>query len=88
MSSVLISFKNLKSFIYQIFQKSGSIDKNSSVCAEHLADANLCGVDTHGVWQIPGYLKDIEKKLLIADASPIIIRDLGIVALVSGEWTF
>lgn len=88
MPRVVVSFKVLKHFVYQIFEKSGSIDKNSSVCAEHLVDANLCGVDTHGIWQVPGYLKDIEKKLLIPDAIPTIIRDLGSVALVSGEWTF
>ena len=35
-------------------------EANAAVVAKHLVSANLSGVDTHGVWQLPGYIAAIQ----------------------------
>ena len=50
--------------------------------------ANLKGVDTHGIWHIPGYVKAIRAGQLAAAQKPGILEERPNTALISGRWTF
>ncbi len=63
-------------------------EANAAIVANHLVSANLSGVDTHGVWQLPGYIAAIQAGELDPAARPEIVRETNTSALVSGNWTF
>ena len=78
----------LKDFIYRIFLAAGASKVNSETTAEHLVSSNLCGVDTHGIWHVPGYIKEIQSGHILPKARPKIFKETINTALVSGNWTF
>ena len=45
-------------------------EANAAIVANHLVSANLSGVDTHGVWQLPGYIAAIQAGELDPAAGP------------------
>lgn len=63
-------------------------ESNAAIVANHLVSANLSGVDTHGVWQLPGYIAAIQAGELVPAARPEIVRETDTSALVRGNWTF
>jgi LDH2 family malate/lactate/ureidoglycolate dehydrogenase len=66
----------------------GASEENAEIVAQHLVLANLSGVDTHGVWHLPGYVDGLHKGLIDGVATPSIIRHGPNMALVTGNWTF
>lgn len=66
----------------------GADERNAGGVAEHLVLANLSGVDTHGVWHIPGYVEDIQNEWIVPKAWPDTLDDAPNKALVTGHWTF
>lgn len=72
----------------EILLKTGSSSSNARQVAEHLVLANLKGIDTHGIWHIPGYVSDIQTKKLLPAGTPSILKETAATALVSGNWTF
>lgn len=72
----------------RIFRAAGASAENARRVAESLVDANLAGHDSHGVQHIPGYVRSIREGVIVPDASPAVIRESPVVALVSGGWTF
>ena len=63
-------------------------EANAAIVAKHLVSANLSGVDTHGVWQLPGYIAAIQAGELVPAARPEIVKETSTSALVRGNWTF
>ena len=72
----------------EILLKTGSSSSNARQVAEHLVLANLKGIDTHGIWHIPGYVSDIQTKKLLPAGNPSILKETAATALVSGNWPF
>jgi LDH2 family malate/lactate/ureidoglycolate dehydrogenase len=88
MADRVVRFAELTDFIARIFVAAGASEQNARVCAAHIAGANLCGVDTHGAWQVAGYVNDIRAGLLVPDAAPRVVREQPGALLVAGGWTF
>jgi len=78
----------LRDLVTNVFVAAGADDRNANVVAEHLVLANLSGVDTHGVIQVPLYVDSIRKKLIVPTAWPETIEERPTSVLVSGNWTF
>ena len=51
----------LRTFTEQVFQVVGVPGENARTAAAALVEANLCGVDSHGVRMIPGFITLIRK---------------------------
>ncbi len=79
---------DLKRAVVKILLAAGASERNATIVADHMVSAHLSGVDTHGVWHLPNYVKDIQAGLLVPDASPKVIRESTNSALVTGNWTF
>ena len=82
------SADELKELVTRMLVAAEADETNARVVAEHLVSANLSGVDTHGVWQLPGYIAAIQAGELAAAARPEVVRETATSALVTGNWTF
>jgi len=78
----------LKKLVSKVLMAANATQANAKVVAEHLVSANLSGVDTHGVWQLPGYISAIQAGELVPAAQPEILQETATSALVTGNWTF
>jgi LDH2 family malate/lactate/ureidoglycolate dehydrogenase len=82
----LVSAKDLQEFTENAFAKVGVREAHAEVVAHHLVQANLRGVDSHGVARIPYYIRGI--KLGEVNTSPKIrtVVDKKATALVDGDF--
>lgn len=78
----------LKKDVLAVILAAGATEDNAQVVTDHLVSSNLCGVDTHGLFQIPTYLQDIQQDRLLPKAKPEILTEEASTALISGNWTF
>ena len=78
----LISHRNLKDFVKDIFIASGSKPEEADLVAEYLVKANLAGVDSHGIIRIPDYVQMVEEGRMHPNVAPKIVRDRGAMATV------
>lgn len=80
--------KSLKILVKKLFLKAGADKRNANMISESLVTSNLYGVDTHGIFMIPAYIKQIKVKELNPAAWPEIVKENQFGALVKGNWTF
>lgn len=88
MNQAIIQRQELRDFISAILRVSGANEQNAACVADHLVSANLSGVDTHGVWHVTGYVVAIRNGEIVPNASPEVLQDSAVSALVTGHWTF
>jgi LDH2 family malate/lactate/ureidoglycolate dehydrogenase len=86
--TMIVSFAELKGIAIEILIRAGGSEANADCVAAHLANANLAGVDTHGVWQLPGYVAAIERGELLPRAIPALLLDQPAAVQVTGNWGF
>ena len=60
----------LRDIVLRILLAAGADERNAKVVAEHLVLANLSGVDTHGIWHVPGYVDAIRDGFIVPTAWP------------------
>ncbi len=89
------SHQQLKEISSAILRAAGARQKDAELVATMLIEANLCGVDSHGVVRIPEYVDRIFGKPGYAAGSPLhpranitIERQTTNSALINGNWTF
>jgi LDH2 family malate/lactate/ureidoglycolate dehydrogenase len=85
-STSFASAQDLEEFTRSAFIKAGVIEPHAEIVAHHLVQANLRGVDSHGVARIPYYIEGI--RLGEVNTSPKIrtVIDKGATALVDGDF--
>jgi LDH2 family malate/lactate/ureidoglycolate dehydrogenase len=85
---VVISDKKLRDFSSKILVAAGTSKEEADWVAECLVLSNLKGVDSHGVQQIPGYVKGIEEGSLKPGSKIGVIQELGATTLFEGNWGY
>ena len=85
---IVVDPESLKETIATVLRAAGADERNVAIVAEHLKEAELCGVQTHGIFQIPHYIDEIARKELIPTAWPEILNDRGNRATVTGNVGF
>ena len=78
----------LRKFTRQIFEASGSPPADAAIVADHLVDANLLGVDSHGLIRIPQYVGEIRKGEIQPAAPVVVVRETETTAAVDCGWNF
>ena len=78
----------LEALIKKILLAVGADERNADGVAEHLVSSQLSGVDTHGIWQLPGYVTAVKKEEILPTAWASIRQETPNSALVSGNWGF
>ena len=79
---------DLRRLVHRILRTAGARERHADIVAEHLVLANLRGVDSHGVWHVPGYVEAIQPNQIVVRAEPEITRQTPTSALVRGNWAF
>jgi len=75
----------LKEFTFQIFKSMGCPDNHAKVAADCLNQADLRGVDSHGVARLNGYVRLWELKRLNATPEMKIIHETPSTAVLDGD---
>ncbi len=76
MSGVTIDRDRLSGFVASVFAKAGVPGDEANLIAESLTEADLTGVESHGVSRVPIYLKRVEMGIVNAAARLEVIADL------------
>jgi LDH2 family malate/lactate/ureidoglycolate dehydrogenase len=80
--------EQLTQIAFHLFCAAGAPEDHSRVVAEHLADNNLAGHDSHGFIRVIQYIRQIKDGLLIPSAKPEIVRESPSTAQVDGHYGF
>ncbi len=77
--------ERLKNFTYAIFKKMGCNDTNATLATDVLIQADLRGIDSHGVARLSGYVNLWEKQRINATPNPKIVHETPTTATVDGD---
>lgn len=87
-SSTKYNWLGLQQFCQQVLVKSGVPERSADVVAKSLIEADLRGVDSHGVVRTAIYLKRVETGMIDPYAEPEVVSDDGATILVDGKNNF
>lgn len=71
-SSDLVEANELARFVEQVVVAVGAREKDAASVARVLVDADLRGIDTHGVARLPAYVRLVDRGLLDLAAVPVV----------------
>lgn len=81
---VTYNWEKLTAFCSALFVNAGVQPTDAHIVANSLIEADLRGVDSHGVVRVPIYLKRVEKNMINANATISVKVDDGSMCLVDG----
>lgn len=84
----LITESDAYKITLDIFGKLGASTEEARVVAEHLVEASLCGVDSHGMMRIPQYVQDVREGTIRPGAEIGILNETPVSAVVDCDWNF
>lgn len=82
------NWQGLQDFCYQVFMKAGLPEPSAAIVAESLVEADLRGVDSHGVVRTAIYLKRIEAGMIDPHADIKKVSESDATVLVDGNNNF
>ncbi|KAH8809221.1 Malate/L-lactate dehydrogenase [Xylogone sp. PMI_703] len=80
-----VSSSNAQRFVENVLVGNGVAPENAAIVAKCLVQADLRGVDTHGINRIPSYMARIREGVLDAKATPSLSKVTPVVAQVDGH---
>ncbi len=82
----LVNHKALEDFVFAVFSKTGSDNKEARCVASRLVEANLRGHDSHGVIRVPAYVEWLRKEMLCANQHVKIVTQNESYAILDGNF--
>ncbi|MBQ2692154.1 MAG: Ldh family oxidoreductase [Clostridia bacterium] len=83
--SPTVNHKKLEDLCARLLNKAGASENHAAITAKCLVDADLCGVDTHGVSRMEVYMKRLEAGGVNCGGSPRVIYEYPGAALIDGD---
>ncbi|EEQ30326.1 hypothetical protein McanMca71_002178 [Microsporum canis] len=83
-----VTASDAEDFVQRVLEKNGVPSSNASIVAKCLVEADLRGVDTHGINRIPSYIERIRQGVLDPKASPSLSQVTPVVARIDGHNAF
>jgi LDH2 family malate/lactate/ureidoglycolate dehydrogenase len=80
---ILVGHEEAKAFVVALLEASGVSKSNAEIVAEGLVQADMRGVESHGINRIPSYLARIRNGVLDPSAEPTLKQVTPVVAQVS-----
>lgn len=85
MNDVTYSYSDLKKFTLATFKKIGCPEKDAVLATEVLLNADLRGIDSHGIARLSGYVRLWEAKRINAMPTVRIVHESPSTAVVDGD---
>lgn len=80
-----ISSEALGRFVRELFEKLGCSREALRCIETYFVQVGLFGNDTHGLMQVPTYVRDVQRGKICSTASIEIVRDSGVTAVLEGN---
>jgi LDH2 family malate/lactate/ureidoglycolate dehydrogenase len=84
----ILKGEELEKIAFHLFCAAGAPEEHSRIVAQHLADNNLAGHDSHGFIRVIQYIRQIKEGLILPAAKPEIVRESPGIAQVDGHYGF
>jgi uncharacterized oxidoreductase len=78
----------LQGFAFQVLTKVGVPQDEATTVARSLVEANLRGLDSHGVMRLPYYVEAIEEGRLRPGAPLNVLHETPVLVVADGDWGF
>lgn len=85
---IRVPWQELKEFARAFFVRNGCPEGDAEVSADSLVQANLRGVDSHGVHLIPMYLQQFRQGLINPHPNIEVVREAPSVALIDADLSY
>lgn len=85
---VKIFANNLRSLVSNLLMAVGTDQSKADRVAHALVLSNLRGMDSHGVYHVGNYVRGVQDGIIVATASPEILKETPTSVLITGNWTF
>jgi uncharacterized oxidoreductase len=82
---VFIAADEVCSVLKSIFLSCGCSENTSRLVAEHLVDASLCGVESHGVMRVLQYVEQFQNGYMNPQGEPAVFRNASDAIEISGQ---
>ena len=79
-----LSAKQLNDFIVSMFQAAGASAGEARTVGEHLVEASLAGVDSHGLRRVPQYIAAMQSGRVKLGAHAQVLSETKTTAVVDG----
>jgi hydroxycarboxylate dehydrogenase B len=83
-----VQVEALTEFIGEIFQACGAPRDEAFIVADHLTQADLMGVESHGVIRVVQYVREIREKQIVPGAPLTVLKETETTGIVDGGWNF
>lgn len=81
----VVSYVYMRQWVAEIFKANGLSDRDATLVADSLVDADAKGVYSHGVQRVKIYVTRIQKNCINVHGAPRIVVDHNAVAIVEGD---
>ncbi|KMU76900.1 ureidoglycolate dehydrogenase [Coccidioides immitis RMSCC 3703] len=82
---IRVSASAARHFVQSLLQKYNVPSQNGAIVAKCLVEADLRGVDSHGINRIPSYLARIRQKVLDPSVSPVVNKITPVVTQIDAQ---
>lgn len=80
-----VAASSARRFVQEVLEKNKTPPQNAAIVAKCLVEADLRGVDTHGINRIPSYMERIRQGVLDPQASPSLTKATPVVGRLDGQ---
>ena len=80
-----ISYEKTRAFCIKVFQGYGFSEDESRQITDVLLDADLCGIESHGIQRLIRYHKEVTEGFVKTDAHPQIVKQTPLSATIEGN---
>lgn len=87
MDGLEVDHRKLEAICKEILVSVGVPTEEASIITHSLIEANLRGVDSHGILRLPAYVQRIQKGLVKARSSFKVLNDTATTAVIDGEYS-
>ena len=84
----IVPAETLQSAIAAVFRACGAADEEARIVADHLVDAEACGVVSHGLLRVPRYVEAIDLGRVVPNARLRVVAETSATMVLDGQQGF
>ena len=76
----IVTAGDLRTFVEQAYRTVGAFQEDAKTSAEVMVEANLCGVDSHGVRMLPGFIAQVQSGRMNPGGRIEVLKETPVIA--------